>query len=110
MADTQPRASPEGRSRRRTVPRNRPTQMWIRFCRGTQICATAVMKSDFGKYPRLAVVVPSAFLMGGVQTWLDYLVPGLQVSGWHVTVLLVDGFHSDARRYLHQHPFPAVRL
>jgi glycosyltransferase involved in cell wall biosynthesis len=60
--------------------------------------------------PKLIIVAPSAYLLGGVQTWLDYLVPGLEASAWDVTVLLVHGVHSDAHRYLQRHPFPRVRL
>lgn len=59
---------------------------------------------------RVAIVAPSAYLLGGVQAWLDYLVPGLEAAGWQVTVLLVHGIHSDAHRYLRQHPFPRVRF
>jgi len=60
--------------------------------------------------PSLAIVAPSAYLLGGVQTWLDYLVPGLEARGWTVTVLLVHGAHSDAHAYLRRHPFPRARL
>lgn len=59
---------------------------------------------------RLAIVAPSAYVVGGVQTWLDYLVPGLEIAGWDVTLLLVHGKHSDAHRYLNHHPFAQVRL
>ena len=59
---------------------------------------------------RLAIVAPTAYLLGGVQTWLDYLVPGLEAAGWQVTVLLVNGVLSDAHRYLIHHPFPRVHL
>jgi glycosyltransferase involved in cell wall biosynthesis len=54
--------------------------------------------------PRLSIVAPSAYLLGGVQTWLDYLVPGLSERGWHVTVHLPHGRFSDATRYLAAHP------
>ena len=59
---------------------------------------------------RLTVVAPSAYLLGGVQTWLDYLVPGLEARGWQVTVLLVHGVHSDAHAYSQKHPFASARL
>jgi glycosyltransferase involved in cell wall biosynthesis len=58
----------------------------------------------------LAIAAPSAYLLGGVQAWLDYLVPGLDSAGWEVTLLLVHGAHSDAHRYLEHHPFPRVHL
>ena len=58
----------------------------------------------------LAIVAPTAYPLGGVQTWLDYLVPGLESVGWGVTMLLVHGAHSDAHRYLRHHPFTRVQL
>lgn len=60
--------------------------------------------------PSLVIAAPSAYLIGGVQTWLDYLVPGLDSTGWDVTVLLVDGICSDANLYLKHHPFAKTRL
>lgn len=59
---------------------------------------------------RVAIIAPSAYLLGGVQTWLDYIVPGLERAGWDVTVLLVNGTYSDAHVYLHNHPFDRARL
>ncbi len=59
---------------------------------------------------RLTVVAPSAYLLGGVQTWLDYLVPGLEASGWQVTVLLAHGANGDANSYLQKHPFARAHL
>ena len=56
----------------------------------------------------MAIVAPSAYTLGGVQTWLDYLVPGLTDKGWTVHVLLVDGVHSRADEYLRVHPLPDV--
>ena len=37
----------------------------------------------------LAIVAPSAYLLGGVQSWLDYLVPGLEFYGWEITIALI---------------------
>lgn len=54
--------------------------------------------------------MPTAYTIGGVQVWLDYVVKGLEGLGWHVTVLLVSGEHSDARKYLREHPFNCTRL
>lgn len=59
---------------------------------------------------RLAIVVPSAYPLGGVQTWLDYLVHGLDDAVWDTTVVLPNGAHSDANQYLRHHPFKAVRV
>ena len=54
---------------------------------------------------KLAFVFPSAYLHGGVQTWLDYIIPGLATIGWSVTAMVTDGDQHDARKYLHIHPF-----
>lgn len=58
----------------------------------------------------LSIVAPSAYLLGGVQSWLDYLVPGLESLGWDVSVLLVHGAASDAQKYLSVHPFKKSQL
>ena len=49
-------------------------------------------------------IAPSAYSLGGVQTWLDYLLPGLQTLGERATIALVDGDHHRAAQYLQQHP------
>jgi len=49
-------------------------------------------------------VAPSAYPMGGVQTWLDYLSDGLRSRGWRVTVGLTSGLHHDVGRYIAEHP------
>jgi len=59
---------------------------------------------------KLAIVAPSAYLAGGVQTWLDYVVPGLAARGWSVTVLPVHGRSHYAPKYLELHPFDKVCL
>lgn len=59
---------------------------------------------------KLAIVIPTAYLSGGVQTWLDYVVPGLGARGWSVTVLAVDGGLHSARKYFEMHPFDKVRV
>ena len=57
---------------------------------------------------RLLIVAPSAFPLGGVANWLDYLVPGLSLLGWDIVVGLTSGQHNDVAAYLEQHPFPKV--
>lgn len=52
---------------------------------------------------RLSIVCPSAYMTGGVQTWIDYLVPGLEEAGWRVTLHLPQGRWSDARAYARAH-------
>jgi len=54
----------------------------------------------------LLVIAPSAYTMGGLATWLDYLLPGLEAAGWHITLGLVSGpRHHRAAPYLEAHPF-----
>lgn len=57
---------------------------------------------------KLVIVIPTAYLTGGVQTWLNYLVPGLEARDWAVTVLGVHGHMHDAVAYFNRHPFRAV--
>ena len=59
---------------------------------------------------KLAIAVPSAYLSGGVQTWLDYVVPGLEGQGWVITVMPVQGHLHNAHKYLELHPFDKVRV
>jgi len=58
--------------------------------------------------PALLLLAPSAYPLGGVATWIDYLVPGLAAHGWRVTVALLAGAHHDVSRYLARHPFERV--
>jgi glycosyltransferase involved in cell wall biosynthesis len=59
--------------------------------------------------PRVLFVAPSAYTLGGLATWLDYLLPGLERLGWSVTLGLVSGprYH-DPDKYLEIHPFHRV--
>jgi len=60
---------------------------------------------------RILCIAPSAYLLGGAQTWLDYLLPGLVDRGWQVTLGLVSGRLHDADAYLASHPFaPTIRI
>ncbi|TWU05960.1 Glycogen synthase [Stieleria varia] len=55
---------------------------------------------------KILFVAPSAYTLGGLSTWLDYLLPGLNAEGWDVTLGLVAGpRHHQPDRYLHVHPF-----
>jgi glycosyltransferase involved in cell wall biosynthesis len=48
---------------------------------------------------------PSAYLLSGLATWLDYLVPGLAEAGWDSRLALVSGpHHHRPERYLQAHP------
>jgi len=53
---------------------------------------------------RVLFVAPSAYPLGGVQTWLDYLLPGLRARGWHPVLGLVAGPLHDVERYVQVHP------
>ncbi|MCF6289778.1 MAG: glycosyltransferase family 4 protein [Desulfobacterales bacterium] len=57
------------------------------------------------KPQRILVITPSAYILSGLATWLDYLEPGLRSQGWEVVVGLVAGprFHLP-ERYLAEHP------
>ena len=54
---------------------------------------------------RILIVAPSAYILGGVQNWLDYLLPGLNLRGHEVVLGLVDGDIHRAGRYLNSHPW-----
>lgn len=53
-------------------------------------------------------VTPSAYILGGVQDWLDYLLRGLEDLGWDCTLGLVEGDHHDVDAYLAKHPWQKV--
>ncbi|WP_295456008.1 glycosyltransferase family 4 protein [uncultured Thiodictyon sp.] len=49
-------------------------------------------------------VAPSAYVLGGLGTWLDYMEPGLRALGWEVLMGLVEGpRHHRPQRYLAKH-------
>lgn len=50
-------------------------------------------------------VAPSAYPLGGIATWLDYIVSGIESAGFDAVVGLVDGAHHQAAEYLLRHPF-----
>ena len=39
----------------------------------------------------ILLVAPSAYILGGLAVWIDYLIPGLQRRQWDVTLGLVSG-------------------
>ena len=59
---------------------------------------------------RLLFVAPSAYALGGVQNWLDYLLPGLEKSGMEAVLCLVKGRWHRADEYLRAHPWHRHRL
>jgi glycosyltransferase involved in cell wall biosynthesis len=56
----------------------------------------------------LMFVSPSAYPMGGVATWLNYLLPGLQSKGFTCTLALASGLHHDPRSYVARNPWVDV--
>lgn len=57
---------------------------------------------------RIVFVAPSAYRLGGVQTWLSYLLPGLVSEGFEPLLALVEGDWHDVDAYLSTHPFAGV--
>jgi glycosyltransferase involved in cell wall biosynthesis len=53
---------------------------------------------------KLFFIAPSAYPLGGVATWLDYIIPGLEKKGWNITLGLVAGKFHDVDKYLMAHP------
>lgn len=60
---------------------------------------------------RVLFVAPSAYVLGGVQDWLDYCLPGLRERGWETVLALTQGKFHNVRHYLERHPFdPSVAV
>lgn len=57
---------------------------------------------------RLLFLAPSAYALGGVADWLDYLLPGLEQKGWRCTLGLTTGRFHNAESYLLVHPWKKV--
>src|SRR5580704_17093080 len=57
---------------------------------------------------RVIVVSPSAFPLGGVATWLDYLIPGLIRDGWDARLALTAGGFHDVDEYCRAHSIENV--
>ena len=58
--------------------------------------------------PKILIIAPSAYPLGGVAVWLDYLVKGLEELGWDVKVGLLSGTLHRPESYLEKHPFRQV--
>jgi len=50
-------------------------------------------------------IAPSAYPLGGVQTWLDTMLSGLANRNWRPVLGLVSGQFHDAPAYLREHPW-----
>lgn len=60
--------------------------------------------------PRILFIAPSAYTLGGLATWLDYLLPGLESRGWEPTLGLVAGSrYHQVEPYLAAHPYGRTR-
>ena len=67
----------------------------------------SVQNNSTGEAKTLLVVAPSAYTLGGLAVWLDYLIPGLRQLGWDVTLGLVSGpRHHNVKTYLQAYPIP----
>ena len=64
--------------------------------------------SEPKKRGRILFVAPSAYPLGGVATWLDYVIPGLRNQGWDVVLGLVAGRCHDADAYIERHPMEGI--
>ncbi|MBT8113998.1 MAG: glycosyltransferase family 4 protein [Arenicella sp.] len=59
-----------------------------------------------GSKPKtILFVVPSAYLLGGVQIWLEYLLRGLNQSGFKCVCGAVDGRYHNADAYFEKYSF-----
>jgi glycosyltransferase involved in cell wall biosynthesis len=56
----------------------------------------------------ILIVAPSAYPLGGVATWIDYIVPGLRQRGWQVTLGLTEGTLHNVNAYLAAHPMQGI--
>lgn len=60
--------------------------------------------------PKILFVSGSAYPLGGLATWLDYLLPGLRRRGWDPVLGLVQGpRHHRPEAYLTKHPCDSWR-
>lgn len=54
--------------------------------------------------PSIMFIAPSAYPLGGVADWLEYVVAGLRIEGLVCQLGLVEGGDHDVARYLSRHP------
>ncbi len=53
---------------------------------------------------KILFIAPSAYPLGGVQTWLDYLLPSLRQYNYQTVIGLPSDCANDAKKYLAVHP------
>lgn len=66
------------------------------------------LRDEPGARRHIIFVAPSAYPLGGVATWLNYIVPGLRERGWEVTLALTSGRHHDTEAYIRRHPMAGI--
>src|SRR5262245_34708461 len=71
-------------------------------------CSHLHDKIDVMPNGNILIVAPSAYPLGGVATWVDYIVPGLRRRGWQVTLGLTEGTLHNVNAYLTTHPMQGV--
>ena len=60
---------------------------------------------------KVLFVAPSAYLLSGLATWLDHLIPGLRAQGWDARLGLVSARqHHRPGSYLEAHPCSDVHV
>lgn len=69
---------------------------------------TPVFSKTVHGLKKLLFIAPSAYPLGGVADWLDYLLPGLHDLRWECLLGMAEGRHHLVESYLGRHPWPAV--
>ena len=59
---------------------------------------------------KIVFIAPSAYPLGGVQNWLDYLLPGLERRGYEASLALTSGEHHNVDRYLESHQIDRLQI
>ncbi len=59
---------------------------------------------------KIVFVAPSAYPLGGVQNWLDYLLPGLESRGFEASLALTSGEHHNVEKYAQSHQIDRLEV
>ncbi len=59
---------------------------------------------------KVVFVAPSAYPLGGVQNWLDYLLPGLESRGYEASLALASGEHHNVEKYTQSHKIDRLEI
>lgn len=59
---------------------------------------------------KIVFVAPSAYPLGGVQNWLDYLLPGLESRGFEASLALTSGEHHNVENYTQTHQIDRLEI